>query len=127
MRDNSQGCLHDLHRARLPQHPCGIACTVSLRCLTQSACPCRSIVQFQYGDDGLDIPQSSFVKEFGFLARNAARFAQTLDLPEAEAASHTARLSAVEAEAARLKRCDRPSLRMRLACVAEHAAGLREV
>ena len=65
----------------------------------------RAVIQFQYGEDGLDVTQSSFVGQFGFLARNVACSGQALDLAAAEAASSTAHLTTLEAEAARLNRC----------------------
>lgn len=67
----------------------------------------RSIVQFAYGEDGVDVVATPFLTQFPFLARNAARFAQRLDLPAALAASKVARLEAIEARAAELNRCAR--------------------
>ncbi|KAK9845826.1 hypothetical protein WJX81_003612 [Elliptochloris bilobata] len=63
-----------------------------------------SIVQFAYGEDGVDVLATPFLTQFSFLARNAARFAQRLDLPAAIAASKAARLEADEARAAKLSR-----------------------
>ena len=39
----------------------------------------RSIVQFQYGDDGLGIQSTAYLNEYGFLARNIHRVSQTMD------------------------------------------------
>ena len=64
-------------------------------------------MQFAYGEDGVDVLATPFLTQFQFLARNAARFAQRLDLPAALAASRVARLEAVEARAAELNRCGR--------------------
>lgn len=72
--------------------------------LATSVWELRSIIQFQYGDDGLDITRASFVRQFNFLARNMPRCSQALDLPGAEAASQATGLEAAEARAARLKR-----------------------
>ena len=44
---------------------------------------CRSIVQFAYGEDGIDVMNVSYLREFGFLSRNAQRFAQQLNLQQA--------------------------------------------
>lgn len=44
---------------------------------------CRSIVQFAYGEDGIDVMNVSYLREFGFLSRNAERFAQQLNLQQA--------------------------------------------
>ena len=46
-------------------------------------CVCRSIVQFAYGEDGIDVMNVSYLREFGFLSRNAQRFAQQLNLQQA--------------------------------------------
>ena len=46
-------------------------------------CVCRSIVQFAYGEDGIDVMNVSYLREFGFLSRNAERFAQQLNLQQA--------------------------------------------
>ena len=51
--------------------------------LTNNDCGCRSIVQFAYGEDGIDVMNVSYLKEFGFLSRNAERFAQQLNLQQA--------------------------------------------
>ncbi|KAL3142271.1 hypothetical protein ABBQ38_002614 [Trebouxia sp. C0009 RCD-2024] len=42
-----------------------------------------SIVQFAYGEDGIDVMNVSYLREFGFLSRNAERFAQQLNLQQA--------------------------------------------
>eukprot|EP00891_Asterochloris_glomerata_P002926 jgi/Astpho2/2926/e_gw1.00050.63.1_t len=39
-----------------------------------------SVVQFQYGEDGIDVMQVGFLRKFGFLSQNVARFAQQLDV-----------------------------------------------
>ena len=59
-------------------------------------------MQFLYGEDGLDVTQEGFVRQFGFQARNAARVAAALDLSSAQAAPHDA---AAEAAAAKANRC----------------------
>ena len=64
-------------------------------------------MQFAYGEDGVDVLATPFLTQFPFLARNAARFAQRLDLPAALAASKVARVEAIEARAAELNRCAR--------------------
>jgi DNA-directed RNA polymerase I subunit RPA1 len=46
-----------------------------------------SIVQFAYGEDGLDVTAVSYMRQYGFLARNAPRFAQLVDAEPALAAS----------------------------------------
>lgn len=65
-------------------------------------------MQFAYGEDGVDVLATPFLTQFPFLARNAARFAQRLDLPAALAASKVARLEAIESRAAELNRCACP-------------------
>eukprot|EP00201_Polytomella_parva_P014628 CAMPEP_0175069470 /NCGR_PEP_ID=MMETSP0052_2-20121109/18211_1 /TAXON_ID=51329 ORGANISM="Polytomella parva, Strain SAG 63-3" /NCGR_SAMPLE_ID=MMETSP0052_2 /ASSEMBLY_ACC=CAM_ASM_000194 /LENGTH=1785 /DNA_ID=CAMNT_0016336545 /DNA_START=347 /DNA_END=5704 /DNA_ORIENTATION=- len=42
-----------------------------------------SIVQLCYGEDGMDVMNISYLNQFGFLARNARRFAQQLNLDDA--------------------------------------------
>ena len=43
-----------------------------------------SIVQFTYGEDGLDVTRVSYMaQQLGFLAANAQRFEQTVDLQAA--------------------------------------------
>lgn len=64
---------------------------------------CRSIVQFAYGEDGIDVMNVSYLKELGFLARNAERFAQQLNLQQA---LQTSGLSKWEEEARSLTRYD---------------------
>ena len=44
---------------------------------------CRSIVQFAYGEDGVDVMNVSYLREFGFLSQNAQRFSQQLNLRQA--------------------------------------------
>ena len=46
-------------------------------------CPCRSIVQFAYGEDGVDVMNVSYLREFRFLSQNAQRFSQQLNLKQA--------------------------------------------
>lgn len=65
----------------------------------------RSVVQFAYGEDGIDVTQRSFLREFGFLARNAERFAQQVDPAGAERASRLAGLNPLEQEALHRNRC----------------------
>ena len=38
-------------------------------------------MQFAYGEDGLDVTQTAMMRQFGFLARNAPRFAQQVRAP----------------------------------------------
>eukprot|EP00873_Tetraselmis_striata_P042277 jgi/Tetstr1/462541/TSEL_007530.t2 len=42
-----------------------------------------SVVQLSYGEDGLDMLQTSYINDFTFLAENAQRYAQKLNLAEA--------------------------------------------
>ena len=56
-------------------------------------------MQFAYGEDGLDVTQRSMMREFGFLSRNADRFAQQVDLAGANAASQACGLTAIEQQA----------------------------
>ncbi|GFR43873.1 hypothetical protein Agub_g5002 [Astrephomene gubernaculifera] len=71
-----------------------------------------SIVQFAYGEDGLDVMNVSYMKQFGFLARNAERFSQQVDRGTAMAASQTAALTEREGEVS-------TTLRTRAALLAE--------
>ena len=58
---------------------------------------CRSIVQFQYGEDGLGIQSTAYLHEFGFLARNVHRVSQTMDPSTlTEASKHSEHLRARE-------------------------------
>lgn len=59
-----------------------------------------SVVQFYYGEDGLDVTNTSYMHQFGFLAANAESFAQRLDVGPALATSKTARLGQAEQEVA---------------------------
>ncbi len=61
-----------------------------------------SVVQFAYGEDGLDVMNVSYMKQFPFLARNAERFAQLVDVDTAMRASHVAKLESREAEVAQV-------------------------
>lgn len=61
-----------------------------------------SVVQFAYGEDGLDVMNVSYMKQFPFLARNAERFAQLVDVDTAMGASHVAKLESREAEVAQV-------------------------
>ena len=72
--------------------------------LIRSCAVSSAIIQFQYGDDGMDITRASFVRQFKFLAHNMPCFSRALDLPGAEAAANAAGITPFEAEAARLKR-----------------------
>jgi hypothetical protein len=40
-----------------------------------------TVVQFQYGEDGLDVTQVSYLKQYAFMARNAAAAALRMGLP----------------------------------------------
>lgn len=64
----------------------------------------RSIIQFQYGEDGIDVSYASFFKRFPFLAANAPRIAQMLDLEQALKVSSTANLTEMETKARKLNR-----------------------
>ncbi|KAG1672823.1 hypothetical protein FOA52_004627 [Chlamydomonas sp. UWO 241] len=55
-----------------------------------------SVVQLFYGEDGLDVMGVSFMHQFGFLAHNAQRFAQQLDLEGALKVSKVAGLKSEE-------------------------------
>ena len=66
---------------------------------------CRSVIQFQYGEDGIDTTSASFLREFGFLARNAARFSQRLALGDAMAALQTTGMARMEKRARKASRC----------------------
>ncbi|GIL46561.1 hypothetical protein Vafri_3552 [Volvox africanus] len=59
-----------------------------------------SIVQFMYGEDGLDVVNISYIRQFSFLARNVERFAQLVDKDAALAASKVAGLEDREAKVA---------------------------
>lgn len=61
-------------------------------------------MQFAYGEDGLDVTMKSFMREFGFLARNAQRFAQQVDLAGAQFSSSISGLKPVEAAAQKRNR-----------------------
>ncbi|KAK9909518.1 hypothetical protein WJX75_003467 [Coccomyxa subellipsoidea] len=63
-----------------------------------------SIVQFAYGEDGVDVTARSFMREFGFLSRNAERFAQQVDPAGAERASAVSGLADIEQQALRRNR-----------------------
>jgi hypothetical protein len=41
------------------------------------------VVQFYYGDDGLDVMNVSYLKQHGFIAQNAAAAAAALDVASA--------------------------------------------
>ena len=66
---------------------------------------CRSLVQFAYGEDGLDVTRKAMMNEFGFLARNAHRFAQQMDLAGAQRSSEVSGLAPLEASARKRIRC----------------------
>lgn len=70
--------------------------------MTDVRADCRSIVQFQYGEDGIDVMNIAYLQEFGFLARNVDRFAQQLDLRHAIQASKQAGLDKLESSARRV-------------------------
>ena len=55
-----------------------------------------SVVQFLYGEDGLDVTGASYMRQFTFLADNANCFAQRLDLEGAVEASGVAGLKKQE-------------------------------
>ena len=61
-------------------------------------------MQFQYGEDGIDVLNASFLKEFGFLHRNAERLQQQQLPGAAEAASKAADLNSIEKDAAKASR-----------------------
>ena len=63
------------------------------------------MVQFQYGEDSIDVLNSSFLGQLNFLANNADRLWQQ-QLPSAnQQASKVAALGPMEKEAAKLNRC----------------------
>ena len=62
-------------------------------------------MQFAYGEDGLDVTKKSMMGKFGFLARNAQRFAQQMDLAGAQRSSELSGLSPLEAAAQKRNRC----------------------
>lgn len=62
-------------------------------------------MQFHYGEDGLDVLATGFLKKFGFQASNAERFAQQLGFDEAAAASARLGLAGKEAVLQRIARC----------------------
>lgn len=55
-----------------------------------------SVVQFMYGEDGLDVTGASYMRQFAFLADNAKCFAKRLDLDAAVEASGVAGLKKKE-------------------------------
>jgi DNA-directed RNA polymerase I subunit RPA1 len=57
------------------------------------------VVQFAYGEDGLDVTARAMMREFGFLALNADRFAQQVDPEGANRAGRLAGLAAMEQQA----------------------------
>lgn len=57
-------------------------------------------MQFQYGEDGIDVLNASFLKEFGFLSRNADRLLQQ-QLAEGGTPSQLAALGEGEQQAAK--------------------------
>ncbi|PNH12767.1 DNA-directed RNA polymerase I subunit rpa1 [Tetrabaena socialis] len=59
-----------------------------------------SVVQFAYGEDGLDVMTVSHMRTFGFLARNAERFTQQVDSGPALCASEVAGLEERETQVA---------------------------
>lgn len=61
-----------------------------------------SIVQFAYGEDGLDVLQVGYLKQYAFLARNAERFAQQLGLDAAKAAGLASGATGAEVDVASL-------------------------
>ncbi|KAF5840615.1 hypothetical protein DUNSADRAFT_16130, partial [Dunaliella salina] len=88
-----------------------------------------SIVQFLYGEDGLDVTQVSYMtQQLGFLAANAQRFAQSLDLSAAVQASKVAHLVQPEV-AVEEKLCARASrlLRARKASSEGDSEGARRL
>ncbi|KAL6757628.1 hypothetical protein V8C86DRAFT_3135173 [Haematococcus lacustris] len=57
-----------------------------------------SIVQFYYGEDGLDVTQVSYMAQLGFLAANAPRFAQVVGVQAAASCAQACGLTGQEAE-----------------------------
>ena len=86
----------------------------SLAILCSMSCShgwCRSVVQFQYGEDGIDVLNASFLKEFGFHSRNVDRLQQQQLPGTAQAASKAAALnSSMEKEAAKISKYAMPKL-----------------
>lgn len=73
-----------------------------------------SVVQLLYGEDGLDVLNVSYMQQYEFLARNAQRFAQQLDLVGALSVSKVAGLKAMEKEVQH-RLADRAELQQALA------------
>lgn len=72
--------------------------------LLKTAAARSSVVQFHYGEDGIDVMNNSFLREFGFYARNVERLAQQQPEGAAEHASVVAGLTAMEKEANKMCR-----------------------
>lgn len=66
-----------------------------------------SVVQLYYGEDGVDVLNTNYMRQFAFLAKNAERFSQVVGLQQALSGSSTAGLAEVEREVNRLARCVR--------------------
>ena len=50
--------------------------TTQLQLILSCFVICRSVVQFQYGEDGIDVLNSSFLNEWNFLSNNISRLRQ---------------------------------------------------
>ncbi len=59
----------------------------------------RSVIQFAYGEDGIDVTSAAYLEELGFLAKNAEGVARRLDMAAALNASHVAHVDDLEARA----------------------------
>ncbi|CAD7700265.1 unnamed protein product [Ostreobium quekettii] len=70
-----------------------------------------SIVQFQYGEDALDVTSIPYLKNFAFMANNCERIKQQLRVDEAKAAGQAFGLSDVEREIRRTAKNRRQRLR----------------
>lgn len=69
-------------------------------------------VQFLYGEDGLDVTSTAFLRKFGFQASNADRFAQQLNFDETVAASAALGLVQKEAAVQKEARCTQHHFRI---------------
>lgn len=61
-------------------------------------------MQFHYGEDGIDVLNASFLREFGFHSRNVERLQQQ-QLPGNAEATNAAALSSMEKDAAKASKC----------------------
>jgi hypothetical protein len=69
-----------------------------------------SPVQFAYGEDGVDVVNTCYLTQFGFLAKNADRLATQCDLQRCLRVSEKLGLSEAEAKVRKVARQARSSL-----------------